>query len=60
VNSDLRFESWEEDSDHPAILTVEHLPELMRSDALFAKKFDATVDSDVLDRIDADLLARAA
>lgn len=60
VNNDLRFESWEEDSDHPAILTVADLPELTRSDALFAKKFDATVDAEVLDRIDAELLARAA
>jgi len=60
VNSDLRFESWEADSDHPAILTVEHLPELMRSDSLFAKKFDAAVDAGVMDRIDAELLARAS
>ncbi|MFL5885662.1 MAG: beta-1,6-N-acetylglucosaminyltransferase [Thermoleophilaceae bacterium] len=60
VNDDLRFEKWGEDSDHPEILTVGDLPELMRSDALFAKKFDATVDAEVMDRIDAELLVRAS
>jgi hypothetical protein len=59
VNNDLRFESWEEDSDHPAILTVDDLPEIVRSEALFAKKFDVAVDAEVMDRIDAEL-ARAA
>jgi len=60
VNDDLRFELWAEDTDHPAILTVGDLPEIVRSEALFAKKFDATVDGEVMDRIDAELLAGAA
>jgi hypothetical protein len=59
VNSDLH-EKWTEDSDHPAILTVHDLPGIMTSGALFAKKFDATVDAQVMDRIDAELLARAS
>jgi Core-2/I-Branching enzyme len=60
MNNDLRFEKWAEDTDHPAVLTVDDLPEMMRSGALFAKKFDATVDAEVMDRIDAELLAGAS
>jgi len=60
VNNDLRFELWAEDTDHPAILTVDDLPAITRSKALFAKKFDATVDGEVMDRIDAELLAGAS
>src|SRR5262249_8405926 len=60
VNDDLRFEKWGEDSDHPETPTVDDLAEIMRSEALFAKKFDATVDGEVMDRIDAELLAGAS
>jgi len=36
----------------PGILTIHDLPRLFASDSLFARKFDATVDSEVLDRLD--------
>jgi hypothetical protein len=36
----------------PGILTVHDLPRLLASDCLFARKFDAKVDSEVLDRLD--------
>ena len=36
----------------PGILTMHDLPRLLASDCLFARKFDATVDSEVLDRLD--------
>ncbi len=55
VNDDMRFERWEDDAPHPAVLTVRDLPDLAASDRLFAKKFDVEVDSDVLDEIDASL-----
>jgi hypothetical protein len=37
----------------PGILTVSDLPRLLESDCLFARKFDAGVDAEVLDRLDA-------
>ena len=55
-NSDLRYERWDEGASHPAILTVRDLPAMRASPALFAKKFDMTVDAVVLDRIDEELL----
>ena len=36
----------------PGIMTVQDLPSLQASDCLFARKFDPTVDSEVLDRLD--------
>jgi hypothetical protein len=57
VNDDLRFERWERDSAHPAVLTVADLPELVASPKLFAKKFDVTVDREVLDGIDREILS---
>lgn len=41
----------------PAILTVEDFPQLATSTCLFARKFDASVDAEILDRIDEVLLA---
>ncbi|MCV9939193.1 hypothetical protein OIU35_22820 [Boseaceae bacterium BT-24-1] len=39
----------------PRTYTAENAPELLASDCLFARKFDETVDADVLDIIDVDL-----
>ena len=36
----------------PGILTIHDLPRLRESDCLFARKFDPSVDSEVLDRLD--------
>jgi hypothetical protein len=58
VNSDLRYERWDEGKDHPAVLTTADLPALRASPALFAKKFDTSVDERVLDRVDSELLGR--
>lgn len=41
----------------PAILTMEDYPRLTSSACLFARKFDDSVDEQVLDRIDRELLA---
>jgi Core-2/I-Branching enzyme len=43
----------------PAILTGADYPHLVDSSCLFARKFDADVDAEVLDRIDNSLLADA-
>ena len=58
VNDDLREIVWEESPDtpgahkaHPEILTRNHLGLLETSRAFFARKFDCTIDCDVLHRL---------
>jgi hypothetical protein len=48
-----RYTDWSGGGSHPKILTLEDLPLLLRSEAHFARKFDATVDARVLDELDA-------
>jgi len=55
VPANLHAIAWTGDH-HPATLTADDLPSLRASGAFFARKFD---DPAVLDRIDAELLARA-
>ena len=53
VNSDVRYIQWaDKDAAHPQTLTAKHFPAMMAADALFARKFDAAVDGQVLDLID--------
>lgn len=51
VNDDLRFIDWSEPRG-PTVLRMEHLPRLLESDKLFARKFDESVDAGVLDALD--------
>ncbi|GIV33732.1 MAG: hypothetical protein KatS3mg031_1267 [Chitinophagales bacterium] len=44
---------------HPVILTREDLPALKASDKLFARKFDISVDSTILDLIDREILFKS-
>jgi len=44
---------------HAAILTVDDLPGLRASGKWFARKFDPAVDTEVLDRLDEEILAAA-
>ena len=37
----------------PGILTIQDLPQLQESDCLFARKFETSLDAEVLDRLDA-------
>jgi hypothetical protein len=41
-------------------LTLADLPSLLASEKLFARKFDETVDADVLDALDAQALRETA
>ena len=53
VNKDEWYIDWSRGRDgHPPILTKADLPSLFASGKLFARKFDITVDSEVLDLID--------
>jgi hypothetical protein len=61
VNDDLRYAHWPSgDSPSPSIFGEQDLPELLavRPAVLFARKFDTTVDSRILDLIDAQLLSK--
>lgn len=56
VDQTLTFTDWSLGSPHPTILRKAHVGALAASPALFARKFDATVDGEVLDLIDERLL----
>jgi len=54
VNDDLRYVRWgDPDAGSPSVLTAMEFTDLARSPKLFARKFDTSVDSTVLDMIDA-------
>ena len=55
VNDNLRFIDWSE-IPGPTVLRMEHLPQLLASGKLFARKFDASVDAEVLDALDRHIL----
>jgi hypothetical protein len=55
VNDDLRLEIWG-DGPHPRVITSADLPLLVQSDRLVAKKFDDSIDAEVLDQIDRHIL----
>jgi len=51
VDDSLRFMRWRRDESHPRVLGIDDLPAMLESEALFARKFDATVDDAVLARL---------
>jgi len=51
-NELLHYLDWSSGSAHPATLTAADLPKLRASEKLFARKFDASVDSEILDLLD--------
>ena len=54
VNNCLRFVDWHNPNPGtPAILTEEYFDVMITSKALFARKFDASVDAAILERLDA-------
>lgn len=52
VNSNLRHIDWSEGKANPKILRVADVPNLLGAKCFLARKFDATVDSEVLDLLD--------
>ena len=57
VNDNLRYMDWSRPNvPLPAVLGTGDLPQLQQSPALFARKFDVTVDSAILDMIDERIL----
>ena len=51
VNDDLRYVDWTREP-APVVFTCDDLPALLESGQLFARKFDETVDFEVLDALD--------
>jgi Core-2/I-Branching enzyme len=51
-NEFLHYMDWSDGSAHPAILRAADLAKLKTSGMLFARKFDASVDSEILDLLD--------
>jgi len=51
-NDNMRFIDWSREP-APTVLTRDDLPTVLSSQKLFARKFDATVDAEVLDLLDA-------
>jgi hypothetical protein len=53
ANNNLRYMKWKSESiAHPEVLGVSDVESISDSGALFARKFDPSVDSDVIDVID--------
>ena len=61
VNDNLNLIKWDR-GPHPIILNYSHFNEIKEApeSKLFARKFDTTIDSDILDKIDSELLRISA
>ena len=54
--NDLRYIAWVHGEAHPLTLDESHLPAMVSSGAFLARKFDAALSPELLDRIDEQLL----
>ncbi|MBC7416698.1 MAG: glycosyltransferase [Pedobacter sp.] len=52
INNNLRLISWQEGIANPKILKIEDFETLANSNKLFARKFDANVDEEILAKLD--------
>jgi len=52
VNDNHRYIDWSEGGANPKVLTVNDLEALLASPKLFARKFDPSVDTEILDMLD--------
>lgn len=51
-NNNMHFMVWEYDAWHPNTLTIKNKDSIMKSDKLFARKFDINIDNSILQCID--------
>jgi hypothetical protein len=51
INDNLRYTDWEEHAFHPKTLVISDLDNLKRSNDLFARKFDETIDKNVINEV---------
>src|SRR5690606_11528487 len=59
VHDGLRYIDWSEGKASPKTLTQGDLDVLRQEGKFFARKFDASIDSDILDCIDSNLLGKS-
>lgn len=52
INNNLRYIDWSEGNPHPKLLGIDDFEKIKSSEMLFARKFDALFDEEILDRID--------
>jgi hypothetical protein len=52
VNDNLRYIDWLRNSSHPETLYKKDFERFINTENLFVRKFDVTIDTDVLDMID--------
>jgi Core-2/I-Branching enzyme len=57
-NAKLRHIEWLSHAEHPLVFRRQDFGKLANSPAFFARKFDASVDAEILDRLDALLAGR--
>ncbi|MEY2879262.1 MAG: hypothetical protein RLZZ15_1642 [Verrucomicrobiota bacterium] len=57
-NAKLRHIEWLSSAEHPIVFRRQDFAKLANSPAFFARKFDASVDAEILDRLDALLAGR--
>lgn len=51
VNADIRFQDWETGPAYPLVFTISDLDRCLKAEEIFARKFDETVDAEVIDKI---------
>ena len=52
ANDDKRYIVWQEDAEHPDVLCLDHLAEIRKSDAWFARKLDENTCPELLNKLD--------
>ena len=57
VNSDISFITWKHGNPHPKLVTAADFENIKKSSSLFARKFDAAIDSKILNMIDEKILS---
>ena len=57
ADDSLRYMRWSSTgpTHHPYTLTLKDFPEIMASEKYFARKFDQSIDQEILDKIDIEL-----
>jgi hypothetical protein len=51
VNDDLRYIDWETGPEYPRILRITDYENLLKSEKLFARKFDETIDNSIIEKM---------
>jgi hypothetical protein len=57
INNNLRFIDWSKGGSSPKTLTMQDIDQISRSGKFFERKFDESIDSNVLEWIDTNLLS---